>query len=365
MKKFRTVDQLLQSEQGTAAKQCFVQLGTRLKEYENEIYHQWLNEISQTLPMYLKQNLLIDVGQRPDLILNEQNSSYRLPLYVPKSMSNVMSIGNPPSQSIVEKLQSHEEKCHLFQYVDHPMASKAKIEMKYLINYHPNFKESLIECAYLEKLGYHLPESIVQTTFQSSKIEQLSTELRAMLEDYHLTFASLDTIEVTLFRSFIDGIQRSIEPGISRISWGDLGTMEYVNQRKKQLEEFHSMVNQIRKISEDIREHLETFRFCVIDPIVPKHEDGKNEILCGESLLTCREYFEFLEKKRQEIILSLKRRYDLIGPLLIKIEGLVFGTSTGKHQNSKFNSLLSIEILLQCVHSIPIGNMKSSILSSN
>lgn len=62
-----------------------------------------------------------------------------------------------------------------------------------------------------------------------------------------------------------------------------------------------------------------------------------SEIGCLGSLLTCREYFEYLEKKRQEIISSLKRRYDLIGPLLIKIEALVFGTSTGKHQNSKIS----------------------------
>ena len=346
MMKFRTVDQLLQSEHGTAAKGCFVQLGTQLKGYEEEIYTKWLNQINQTLPMYLKQNLLIDVEQRPDLILNEQNSAYRLPLYVPKIDFNSMPIISHPTRSIVDKLQSHQERCQLFQYVVDPMGSKAKIEIKYLINYDPNFKESLIECAYLEKLGYHLPESILQTTFQYSKIEQLSTELRLMLEDYHLTLASLNTIEVSLLRSFLEQIRESIEPGISRISWGELGTMEYVNQCKKQLEEFHSILNQIRKISEDIQEHLESFRFCVIDPIVPKHEDGKqslllqcfmSEIVCLGTLLICREYFEYLEKKRQEIISSLKRRYDLIGPLLIKIEALVFGTSTGKHQNSKMD----------------------------
>lgn len=53
-----------------------------------------------------------------------------------------------------------------------------------------------------------------------------------------------------------------------------------------------------------------------------------------ESLYTCREYFQYIETKRKEIIASLKRRYELIGPLLTKIESLVFGTNTGKHQNS-------------------------------
>lgn len=53
------------------------------------------------------------------------------------------------------------------------------------------------------------------------------------------------------------------------------------------------------------------------------------------SLFTCREYFQFLETKRKEVLQSLKRRYELIGPLLTKIEALVFGTNTGKHKNSK------------------------------
>lgn len=273
MRKFRTVDQLLQSEQGTAAKQCFVHLGTQLKEYEHEIYTKCLNHINQTLPMYLKQNLLIDVTQRPDMILHEQTSAYRLPLYAPKI--DFVSITSHPTRSIVEKLQSHPEQCHLFQYVVDPMGSNGKIEIKYLINYDSNFKESLIECAYLEKLGYHLPESILQIIFQYSKIEQLSTELRLMLEDYHFTLASLSTIEVSLLRSFLEQMREKIEPGVSRISWGELGTMDYVNQCRKQLEEFHSILNQIRKISEDIEEHLQSIRLCVIDPIVPKHEDGK------------------------------------------------------------------------------------------
>jgi hypothetical protein len=95
-----------------------------------------------------------------------------------------------------------------------------------------------------------------------------------MLEDYHLTLASLDTIEVSLLQSYLDQIQKTIQPGTSRISFGEIGTLDYVNQCKKQLEQLHSILNQIRNISTDIREHLESFRFCVIDPIVPKH-DGK------------------------------------------------------------------------------------------
>ncbi|CAF0941568.1 unnamed protein product [Rotaria sordida] len=338
MIKFRSVDRLLQSEQGVTAKNRFIETGIVLKEYEEELYTKWLDNIIKYLPIYLKQSLLIDAEQRPDLFLDDNNNNnnnnqqfinnsptYRLPLYITKKDLNRMSISIDSSRSIVNKLKLNKEKCHLFQYVFDPIGTKKKIEIKYLINYDPNLKESLIECYYLEKLGFNLPETIQQIKLQYSKFEQLSNELRLMLEDYHLTIASLDTIEVSLLQSYIDQIQRTIKPGTSRISFGEIGNLDYVYECKKQLEKFHSILNQIRKISLDIHEHIETFRFCIIDPIVPRHNDG--------SLFTCREYFEFLENKRKEIILSLKRRYELIGPLLTKVEALVFGTNTGKHKN--------------------------------
>jgi hypothetical protein len=275
MLKFRSIDQLLQSDQGTAAKQRFIELGTLLKQYEQEIYTKWLENITQTLPIHLKQNLLIDVEQRPDLILDHQSPDYRLPLFVTTTELNRMPISDDLPISIANKLQSRQEKCHLFQYVYDPMGTKNKIEIKYQINVNPNFQEAVIECSYLEKLGFNLPESIIQITLQYPKYEQLSNALRSMLEDYHLTLASLDMIEVSLLQSYLDQLQKTIQPGTSRISFGELETMEYVNQCKKQLENLHSVLNQIRNISTDIREHLDSFRLCVIDPIVPKHEDGK------------------------------------------------------------------------------------------
>ncbi|CAF5141109.1 unnamed protein product, partial [Rotaria sp. Silwood1] len=143
-------------------------------------------------------------------------------LYITKQDLNRISISIDSKRSIVNKLKLYKEKCHLFQYVYDPMGTKKKIEIKYLINYDPNLKESLIECYYLEKLGFNLPESIIQIKLQYSKFEQLSNELRLMLENYHLTISSLDTIEVSILQSYIDDIQRTIQPGTSRISFGEI-----------------------------------------------------------------------------------------------------------------------------------------------
>jgi len=230
MIKFRSVDQLLQSEQGIAARHRFIEIDTLLKEYEEELYTKWLDNTIKVLPIYLKQNLLIDAEQRPDL---NPTPAYRLPLYVIKNEINPMpSMPINPPRSIVNKLKLHKDKCHLHQYVYDPMGTKKKIDIKYLINSNSNLKECLIECYYLEKLGFNLSESIIQTTLQYPKFEQLSNELRLMLEDYHLTIVSLDTMEVSL-QSYLDQIQKTIKSDTSRISFGEIGTLDYVNECKK------------------------------------------------------------------------------------------------------------------------------------
>ena len=282
MMKFRSVDQLLQSEQGTIAKQRFVEVSSRLKQYETELFTNWLNTNRKQIPMFFKQNLL-------------------------KSIEN----------------------------------------QQYLINSNSNLRETLTECIYLEKLSFHLPEFLIQITLQFPKYEHFFIELQSMIDDYHSTISSLDTNEKSLLRSFLDQLETLIQPATTRISFGEISIFHYVRQCKQKLDDLHSILNQLRNITNDIQQHLQTFRISVLDPIVPKHDDGLSrerrrnidlrrlDVLFLGSFFACRDYFEYLEKKRKEIMLSLKRRYDLIGPMLIKIETLVFGTSTGKHFLSK------------------------------
>ncbi|CAF4724642.1 unnamed protein product, partial [Rotaria sp. Silwood2] len=67
----------------------------------------------------------------------------------------------------------------------------------------------------------------------------LSNELCLMFEDYHLTIPSPDSVEVSLLQSYIDHIQIIIKPGTSRISFGEIGNLDYINDCKKELEKFH------------------------------------------------------------------------------------------------------------------------------
>ena len=52
-------------------------------------------------------------------------------------------------------------------------------------------------------------------------------------------------------------------------------------------------------------------------------------------LTVLQEYFEFQETHRSHIFGTLSRKYHAIGPLLIKVEGLVASTNTGKSPRLK------------------------------
>lgn len=82
------------------------------------------------------------------------------------------------------------------------------------------------------------------------------------------------------------------------------------------------MVNQIKKNSKDIQAFLHDIENVNLYQQPDANADG--------SLVQCKEYFDYVESKRRHDLLELSKKYKLIGPLVTKVEGLVFGTNTSK-----------------------------------
>ncbi len=72
-----------------------------------------------------------------------------------------------------------------------------------------------------------------------------------------------------------------------------------------------------------------------------------------------QEYFEFQEGYRSGVVGSLVRKYHGIAPLLIKVEGLVIFTNTGRSlrlakyysywEKRLFNSFVKVQLLLKII----------------
>jgi dynein heavy chain len=82
------------------------------------------------------------------------------------------------------------------------------------------------------------------------------------------------------------------------------------------------MVNQIKKNSKDIQFFLTDIETVDLFRLPEPNIDG--------SLVPCKEYFEYVESKRRADLMELAKKYKLIGPLVTKVEGLVFGTNTSR-----------------------------------
>ena len=81
------------------------------------------------------------------------------------------------------------------------------------------------------------------------------------------------------------------------------------------------MVNQIQKNAQDIEQRLAIIeQACLLKPCPP------NKL--GQ-LPSCKEFFTFIEVERAKDVELLARKYQAIGPLLTKVEGLVVHTNTG------------------------------------
>lgn len=141
-----------------------------------------------------------------------------------------------------------------------------------------------------------------------------------MLDRYHLLLASLDDSETQLLGEHLSELKRSIRPGSKRLNWTALGIQDYLNKTNSNISKLESMVNQIKKNSKDIQSFLNDIVNANLFQRPQPNPDG--------SLYQCKEYFDFVESKRRNDLEELTKKYKLIGPLITKVEGLVFGTNT-------------------------------------
>lgn len=65
------------------------------------------------------------------------------------------------------------------------------------------------------------------------------------------------------------------------------------------------------------------------------HFDDRNEIIEEEEILDCKEYFQKLEEYRNEKCAKIRKYYDSLGNILVKLESLVLGTYSGRSEKMR------------------------------
>lgn len=182
------------------------------------------------------------------------------------------------------------------------------------------------ESRYLDKLGFHIPESALNVTLQDSKYHEISKSLTSKLQEYDRLLAMLTPIERQLLKSHIEELNNVIKVGFYPLNWTSQRIPDYVNDLDLALVRFSSTVSQLHKNASMIEDVVQNIAKTVLIQTKDYYEADKNSYVS----MDISEFYETLEARRSARIDALVREYDTIGEsFLMKVEEIVAKTAVG------------------------------------
>ncbi|XP_064322361.1 dynein axonemal heavy chain 10 [Phalacrocorax carbo] len=287
--RFQEVEELLTSERGKEVKQIYLQVAKRMKEYEDQKYNQWRDGTEQILPLLLKNTLLTVIAGGAVTHVNEETFE---------------------QSSVTEESVTTKKSVH------------------FIVNFSPILQEIIIETKYMEQLGFPVPEIARYVALQEDKYLSYTNGLKNMLDHYHKLMATLNEAETELLDDHIQELWRLFKSGHRRLSWNSLGIGDFIVRCTQAIRKFESLVHQIHNYSEDISNKL----LFIESTNLFKFPLSKN----GDELPTVKDFFEYVKCERAKDVAHMVRKYTAIPQLLIKVEGRVANTKSGK--SSKLTS---------------------------
>ncbi|PZC71734.1 hypothetical protein B5X24_HaOG212562 [Helicoverpa armigera] len=210
-----------------------------------------------------------------------------------------------------------------------------KLMQEYQLIFQPNFNKQIFlvihEAELLEQLGYDLPACIRDVAMQKARLYYELEALESVIAKYNTNTASLSTSETHLMKKHLLDMERHILPGLTRVTWTALGIGEYIKDITKGENSLQATYKQLKMVEKEIQflvDQLEAFDlFPLLRP--ENYVDPRTDLPDPSWLYPCKAYFVEVENERLERVAALSRIYDRIGPILMKLEYLILGTSTG------------------------------------
>ncbi|NXS37041.1 DYH10 protein, partial [Pomatostomus ruficeps] len=265
--RFQEAEELLATERGKEVKQMYLQVAKKMKEYEDQKYHQWRERTEQMLPLLLKDTLLT--------------------------------------------LSSAREE---------PATTKKSV--CFALNFSPEIREIIIETKYMEQLGLPVPEIARYVALQEDKYLRYTSKLTAMLDRYHKLMEMVNEAETKLLDDYIQELWRILKAGHKRLTWKSVGIGEFIVQCTQTIGKFELLVHHIHHISEDISSKLRSIESTNLF----KFPRSKH----GDKLPGAKEFFDYVKCEQAKDVEHMVRKYSAIPQLLIEVEGRVAKTNSGK-----------------------------------
>ncbi|NXS82265.1 DYH10 protein, partial [Erpornis zantholeuca] len=165
--RFQEVEELLATERGKEVKQKYLQVAKKMKEYEDQKYHQWRERTEHVIPLLLKDTLLTVSSATEDLV--------------------------------------------------------TKKSICFALNFSPEIQEIIIETKYMEQLGLPVPELARYVALQEDKFLRYTSKLKAMLDRYHKLMHMMNEAEIKLLNDYLQELWKLLKTGYKRLTWKSVG----------------------------------------------------------------------------------------------------------------------------------------------
>src|SRR6218665_573376 len=194
-------------------------------------------------------------------------------------------------------------------------------DSQFVTDFDPRITEIIAEAKYMEQLGIPIPEGARSAALHELIYIQNVSMVKQMVTNYNDTLAMLTESDMLALEDHIKDLRKVIIPASKRMTWRTIGIQEFLAKCNLQIARFSSLVHGMQKNVADIEQRLSAIHSADLFKACPRNLLG----LPPE----CMEYFDCIRKYRAAEMRNLMRLYKDIGYILLKIEGIVWDSSSG------------------------------------
>ncbi|KAG7199559.1 hypothetical protein KM043_014170 [Ampulex compressa] len=385
---FQNVQELKHSELKLLAFSQYLDIAKQMKNFEDEKFNSWIDKAQSTVASTMKKSVLKMVRSEPDkgaltfpdelkssqtrnlqtihsakkvkskdqgsVVSTSQGSVQKADIIISKPSletgssvaagSKTMSIKGQtrseakssirvlsPSQkdqrtstisSLVDKQGTHQPKITWMQFMSGSIL--VECQLRFQVNFDREVFEIIREAELMEQLGFELPSILRDVGIQKDRLCADIEATEKMIDQYNGIVDKMDKADIQLLKDILQEVEKHIQPGVMRFNWSSLSIADYAAGCGKLLKNLNSIVAQVNQMKKDmdnrIDSELRSYNLFSID----------SDAVPTDQPLPCKMYFLNIESRRTELVSSMSNAYQSVTPMLIKLESLVLGTSTGK-----------------------------------
>eukprot|EP00397_Hematodinium_sp_SG-2012_P000029 GEMP01000029.1.p1 GENE.GEMP01000029.1~~GEMP01000029.1.p1 ORF type:complete len:4546 (+),score=1158.20 GEMP01000029.1:32-13639(+) len=195
---------------------------------------------------------------------------------------------------------------------------------KFFVNFSDELSELIREAKYLDQLGgFDVPQTVLNVALQQDKYKEFMEQLNLMLASYESTVGDLPQVQRKLLSKQIMELDSCLARGQTPLNWNSLGIADFIEEGNRAIARFKSIRSQVEKS----QERIETVVEAIERSDIVRSFDWKRTQLSDPQ--DPQEFYEFFERHRVQLVEDLVKKYESLGPFLIKIEETTVGTKTG------------------------------------